>query len=34
MKQIQGATAFAITLEPLGGKPAPTMDAMYVLGGV
>ena len=34
MKQIQNATAFAITLEPLGGKPTPTMEAMYVMGGV
>ena len=34
MKQIQNATAFAITLEPLGGStPGPTGD-MYVLGGV
>ena len=33
MKQIQNASAFAITLEPLGGKPAPTGD-MYVLGAV
>lgn len=34
MKQIQSASAFAITLEPLGGRPAPTMDAMYVIGNV
>lgn len=34
MKQVEGATAFAITLEPLGGKPTPTMEAMYVMGGV
>ena len=33
MKQVQNATAFAITLEPLGGKPAPTGD-MLVLGSV
>ena len=34
MKKVEGATAFAITLEPLGGKPVPTMEAMYVMGGV
>ena len=34
MKQVENATAFAITLEPLGGKATPTMDAMYVMGGV
>lgn len=34
MKQVQNAQAFAITLEPLGGRPAPTMDKMYVLGNV
>ncbi len=34
MKQVENATAFAITLEPLGGKPTPTMEAMYVMGGV
>ena len=34
MKQVQNASAFAITLEPLGGKPSPTMEAMYVMGGV
>ena len=34
MKNVQNATAFAITLEPLGGKPAPTMDKMYVMGAV
>ena len=34
MKLVHDATAFAITLEPLGGKPSPTMEAMYVMGGV
>lgn len=34
MKHIENATAFAITLEPLGGKPSPTMEALYVMGGV
>jgi anti-sigma-K factor RskA len=34
MKNVQGAVAFAITLEPLGGKPSPTMEKMYVIGNV
>ncbi len=34
MKNVQNAVAFAITLEPLGGKPSPTMEKMYVLGNV
>ena len=32
--QIAQASAFAITLEPLGGSPSPTMEAMYVQGAV
>lgn len=32
--QIAQASAFAITLEPRGGSPSPTMDAMYVQGAV
>lgn len=32
MKNVQNAQAFAITLEPRGGSPAPTMNAMYVMG--
>ncbi|MDB5208013.1 MAG: anti-sigma factor [Flavisolibacter sp.] len=32
MKNVQNAQAFAITLEPKGGSPAPTMTAMYVSG--
>ena len=32
MKEVEGASAFAITLEPAGGSPAPTLDQMYVLG--
>lgn len=32
MKNVQNAEAFAITLEPRGGSPAPTMSAMYVVG--
>jgi anti-sigma-K factor RskA len=34
MKAVKQATAFAITLEPLGGKPSPTMEKMYVIGKV
>lgn len=34
MKTITGAVAFAITLEPLGGRPTPTLEKMYVLGNV
>ncbi|HLP21296.1 MAG TPA: anti-sigma factor [Chitinophagales bacterium] len=34
MKDVTGAVAFAITLEPLGGKPTPTMEKMYVMGAV
>ena len=32
MKGVQHAQAFAITLEPKGGSPNPTMDQMYVVG--
>lgn len=34
MKDVKGAVAFAITLEPLGGRPTPTLEKMYVLGNV
>ena len=34
MQNIQGASAFAITLEPQGGSESPTLDAMYVMGQV
>jgi anti-sigma-K factor RskA/cell division protein FtsB len=34
MKKIGSAKAFAITLEPEGGSPNPTMDAMYVMGTI
>jgi anti-sigma-K factor RskA len=34
MKSVQNATAFAITLEPLGGRATPTLKKMYVLGSV
>jgi anti-sigma-K factor RskA len=33
MKNVTRAQAFAITLEPKGGSPAPTMEAMHVYGG-
>jgi len=32
MKNVQNAQAFAVTLEPRGGSPAPTMSPMYVVG--
>lgn len=32
MKTIKNASAFAITLEALGGKPSPSLDKMYVKG--
>ncbi len=32
MKNVQGAEAFAITLEPQGGSTSPTMEKMYVIG--
>lgn len=32
--KIQGAQAFAITLEKTGGSPTPTMEELYVLGKV
>ena len=32
MKTINNASAFAVTLEPKGGSPSPTMEQMYVMG--
>jgi anti-sigma-K factor RskA len=32
MKNVQNAQAFAITLEPIGGSPTPTPNAIYVMG--
>lgn len=34
MKNVQGAEAFAITLEPQGGSASPTMDKIYVTGNL
>jgi anti-sigma-K factor RskA len=34
MKNVQNAEAFAITLEPRGGSPQPTVDSMYVQGAL
>jgi anti-sigma-K factor RskA len=35
MKQLPaGATAFAVTIEPRGGRPVPTLEAMQVIGNV
>lgn len=32
MKTINNASAFAVTLEPKGGSPSPTLEQMYVMG--
>lgn len=34
MKDIKGAEAFAVTLEPRGGSKNPSMDKMYVMGKI
>jgi anti-sigma-K factor RskA len=34
MKSLSGAAAFAVTIEPRGGKPTPTLETMQVLGYV
>jgi anti-sigma-K factor RskA len=34
MKNIDGAAAFAVTVEPRGGKDSPTMETMQVIGSV
>ncbi len=34
MKDIEGAAAFAITVEPRGGRDHPTLEAMQVIGSV
>ncbi len=34
MKNINGAVAFAVTIEPRGGKENPTMETMQVIGSV
>lgn len=34
MKEMTGATAFAVTIEPRGGKPTPTMSTLQMLGAV
>jgi hypothetical protein len=35
MKDIEsGASMFAVTVEPLGGKPSPTLETMQVAGPV
>ncbi len=34
IKFVQDAQAFAITLEPYGGQASPSMDQMYVMGGI
>jgi|SRR6267378_6182150 len=32
MKNVEGAAAFAVTIEPRGGKESPTMETMQVIG--
>lgn len=34
MKTIMAADAFAVTLEPMGGSPVPTLEQLYVMAGV
>jgi len=34
MKPIEGAQAFAVTLEKKGGSPTPTLEEMYVVGNI
>ena len=34
MKDLSGAAAFAVTIEPRGGKPAPSLETMQVIGNV
>ncbi len=34
MKAVKNPAAFAVTLEPLGGKPSPTLENMCVVGSV
>lgn len=34
MKGLEGATAFAVTIEPRGGKPTPSLETMQVIGNV
>jgi anti-sigma-K factor RskA len=34
MKMLDGATAFAVTIEPRGGRTSPTLETMQVIGNV
>lgn len=34
MKPIAGAVAFAVTIEPRGGKPSPTLETMQLMGTI
>jgi len=34
MKSIAGAAAFAVTVEPRGGKDSPSLETMRVVGSV
>ena len=34
MKNVEGAAAFAVTVEPRGGKESPTMETMQIIGAL
>jgi anti-sigma-K factor RskA len=34
MKSLAGAVAFAVTIEPRGGKPTPSLETMQVIGNI
>lgn len=34
MKEMKGATAFAVTIEPRGGRPTPTLEKLQMIGNV
>lgn len=34
MKEMKGATAFAVTIEPRGGRPTPTLEKLQMIGPV
>ena len=34
LKQVDSADAFAVTLEPAGGRPAPSLDQIYAVGNL
>ena len=34
MKNVSGAQAFAVTIEPRGGKETPSLETMQVIGNI